>query len=136
RASLISRARHRIDERNTRQTNYPKPNNRWHRILDACSAWWRPWVTQGGEEVVLLAMRWELTHQIKVDLPGVTDQKSLVRLGKMFGVIDQAPGVPGHAEGGDERLAVLSRGLTDQLLQGAGELTDPPNTDDDGQPSA
>src|SRR5262249_42798823 len=49
----------------------------WRRVHQAHAAWWRPHVDDDGEVCIRLAMRWELAGQVKLDLPGVSDQASL-----------------------------------------------------------
>jgi hypothetical protein len=61
-------------------------------------------------------MRWDLTHQARVDLPGVTDQASLHKIGEMFGVLDPRPPVPRKLSGGKAHLAVLDHEFAMELL--------------------
>jgi hypothetical protein len=133
RASLISRAESTIstgtfNNASGHSRNF-KPINRWWRIIDACSAWVRTHVDDHGELQVYLALRWELTHQIRVDLPGVSNQTSLMQLGVQFGVLDPNPPVPTSLGHGGSRLAVLSRTMTQQLRsavqEDAGVVPDP-----------
>jgi hypothetical protein len=116
RASLISRVRTAYKPYVAAQQN-PRGREQWREVQRAFSAWWRPRVTNGGELRVLLAMRWELVGQIGVELPGVTDQASLTRLGERFEVLDPSPGVASTLSGGKARLAVLSPDLTDALME-------------------
>src|SRR5262249_13580955 len=100
-------------------TNWAKceipPRNPWRMIHSPFSAWWRVQMLADGEVVRRLAMRWELTTQIGVPLPGVRDQDSLRALGVRFGAIDPEPDVPARASGGG-RLAVLTVAVAAELL--------------------
>jgi hypothetical protein len=120
RASLISRAYSQIFA----GRKEPEPSRQWCRILEACSAWWRARAGPDGKVRVYLGMRHEVMDQVKVWLPGVTDQGSLTKLGVKFGVLDPNPPVNTRHRGGDERLAVLNQKLTQQLLAVAGDLED------------
>jgi hypothetical protein len=110
RSSLIGRA----------NTQFQKKKDggrrgRWEPVLPSVDAWWRRHVREDGEEVCLLAMRWELTYQVGVDLPGVYDEASLTTLGQKFHVLDPEPPVS-CVPSGKKRLAVLARDLTEELL--------------------
>src|SRR5262249_41126993 len=87
RASLISRVR--TGARDYLNGNrMPRSREKWCEVQHAFSAWWRPYVVPGeGISAILLAMRWEITEQIGISLPGVTDQTSLTDLGVRLGVI-------------------------------------------------
>jgi hypothetical protein len=125
RTSLICRAAEQIEE--ARQT---APPGRWSRVIEACSLWWRIVVTDGGEVLPpLLAMRWDLTAQLRMPLPGVTDQDSLTMLGVRYGVIDPDPPIYAKIMEGRVRLAVLTEDFIGPLLAVAGEFDDDPNTD-------
>jgi hypothetical protein len=115
RASLISRVKSRAKDYHSGKV-CPRGRERWHEVQKAFAAWWRPVVDDKGEITVLLAMRWELVGQIGVELPGVGNQASLTALGEQFGVLDPSPGVSTVLSGGAQRLAVLSRELTQELL--------------------
>jgi hypothetical protein len=94
----------------------PDGRERWRPIHESMQAFWRPGVTRDGVVVVWLAMRWQLTQQARVDLPGVTDQASLHKVGEMFGVLDPDPPVPRKLSGGKAHLAVLDQDFTLELL--------------------
>lgn len=143
RASLVSRVKTAMQTASLerrKSTGGPKGRWRWMQVQDAFDAWWRPNIIQtpiGMRYSAWLAMRWNLTHQIGMQLPGVTDQNSLCRLGRKYGVLaaeDElaTEGVPAVLSGGDTRLAVLSVNLTDELLA---EPEEPPqdDTEQDGQ---
>ena len=93
----------------------------WRCIHPALSAWWRVAEVGGGEFKVFLAMRWELGNQVRQELTAVTDQDSLTRLGKQFGVLSNAPPVSDRTVGSNpserqKRLAILSDSIRDELL--------------------
>jgi hypothetical protein len=127
RASLVSRVRS-VSAPYRVGTATPGNREAWREVQRAFSAWWRPEV-RGGEIRVLLAMRWELVGQVGVELPGVSDQGSLTRLGRRFGVLDPAPAA---LSGGAARLAVLSPRFTDELLENPAEWA-PGVTEPDGE---
>src|SRR5262249_44182611 len=110
RTSLARRARAAVERS-------PKPAPRWGEVQRAHDAWWRVAVV-GGEVVTLLAMRWTLAGQVGVTLPGVTDHASLMAIGGAAGCINPEPPVPVRLTGG-QRLAVLSRSVTDEILAAA-----------------
>jgi len=64
---------------------------------------------------------------MRAQFPGVNDQNSLNTLGRQYGLIDAKPPVPAKGSHGKERLAVLARAFTDELLDMAGELKDEPD---------
>jgi hypothetical protein len=115
RASLISRVR-------TQARDYldgtvtARAREKWRETQRAFACWWRPCVRSDGELTLALAMRWELTGQIGLELPGVSDQLSLSELGVRFGVVDPHPPVTTMLSGGTQRLVVLSAELTAELL--------------------
>jgi hypothetical protein len=112
--SLVSRVR---SAGGLRRRADSSARSRWVPVHEAFDAWWRPAVLESGECVTLLAMRWALMGQVKVELPGVTDQASLTALGRKFGVIADPPaGLPDRLSGGVGRLAVLSLGMTNELF--------------------
>jgi hypothetical protein len=118
RASLASRVQTQARDYLKRLVS-PPPRERWREVQRAFDAWWRPWVDADGEVHILLAMRYTLTDQAGVELPGVRDQTSLTALGKGFGVLqDPPPGVPAVLSGGpgQARLGVLSLELARELL--------------------
>jgi hypothetical protein len=91
---------------------------KWEAVHPACDAWWRPHVFPGGELRPLLGMRWTLPGQVGIALPGVTDEDSLTRLGKRFGILGDPPeGVPSRLSGGKNRLAVLTTDFCEELLE-------------------
>ena len=104
-------------------------SGRWRQPLSGISVWWRVVALPDGEQVALLALRWEAAGQVGVKLPGVTDQASLVALGTSYGVIDPSPPVPVKVQGGSVRIAVLLRSFAAPLLNTADDLTDDPHTD-------
>jgi len=115
RASLISRAQHQA-KMYLDGTIKPQARETWRAILPAVSAWWRPSVLRDGEIAILLAMRHDVCGQVGVELPEVTNQDNLTRIGERFGCLDSKPPAPTRLSGGKTRLAVLSRDLTDELL--------------------
>lgn len=116
RASLISRVQSKARAYLSGRAGAGLEVGGWQRVHQAFAAWWRPHTGQGGEVAVLLALRWELASQIGVNLPGVSDQESLTRLGERYGVLHARPPVSGRTDRGDTRLAVLSQAMTDELL--------------------
>jgi hypothetical protein len=132
RASVISRAKTLIDQHNRGGGSRRQAGTRrWVRVHDACSAWWRLHVTREGELLTLLAMRYELPGQLKINLPGVVNQKEFIDLGVKFGVVAASSPVPLIADRGTNRLAVLSPAITAELLDVADEQGDPARADDD-----
>ncbi len=138
RASLISRVKTQWREWQRLNAGVPGEREAWHQIHPALSAWWR---VDGadGEIRIYLSMRWELTNQVRQELPGVTDQGSLNRIGKQFGVLHSAPPVSAKLSGGTHHLAVLSDCITEELLSSPDETGDSngtcsttanPNTDE------
>jgi hypothetical protein len=89
-------------------------DQRWKEVQKGYAAWYRREVVD-GEVKIHLAMRWELTRQIGVELAGVHDQASLSKLGNKFGVLDPSPRVS-VCIGGHQRIVVLSQELTAELL--------------------
>ena len=87
----------------------------WLQLQRGFSAWLREIDCDDGKVIPLLAMRWELTTQIGVVLPGVHNQATLRQLGNRFGLFDDNPQIAGRLTGG-ERLCILSRELTEELL--------------------
>jgi hypothetical protein len=90
---------------------------KWQEVQRSCSAWWR--VDQdgpGGQRRASLAMRFELTSQVQIDLPGVTDQSTLTELGTKYGCFVAA--VPAAIDRKTYRLGVIEPGLTRELLSG------------------
>lgn len=126
RASIVSRAASAINSRHAHQR---KTTRSWKPVIDACNCWWRIGIAADGEIVPLIAIRYELAHQIGVILPGVTDQDSLVSLGVKFGVIDPEPPVSTRTKQNRVRLAVLKRAFIEPLLEAAGDFLE----DDDGE---
>lgn len=121
RASLISRAAAMSKFRSRANTKV------WKRVLSAVNLWLRPGVSDDGEIVMLVAIRWELAHQIKIPLFGVVDQDSLVALGVRYGVIDPNPPVPTKTDHGNKRVAVLKREFIEPLLGDARVGADGPD---------
>lgn len=133
RASLISRAYEQIQQQQIiieREGKY-KYRPLWARILPGASAWWRIGILPDGELRPFLALHFTLMHQIRMPLPGVSDQKSLVTIGKKFGILDPDPPVPTRGEHGTTRLAVLAPSITDALLDIASDYFGNEKTDDD-----
>jgi hypothetical protein len=118
RSSLVSRVHTRAkDYLADPPLVYPAPREKWRRIQHAFDAWWRPWADKEGQIHILLAMRASLAGQTCVDLPGVSDQVSLTRLGGQFGVTQSPPpGVGDVFNRGKMRLAVLALDLAEELL--------------------
>jgi hypothetical protein len=106
-ATLASRVTHRA-------RSSPGVSDAWHQVHPAYAAYWRRHVTAGGEEIVYLAMRFTLDRHRQ--LQGVTDQKSLCRLGKLLGSFEKQSPVPDRLTGGD-RLAVLTAALSREILE-------------------
>jgi hypothetical protein len=130
RASLVSRVRTAFAPYRSAQQN-PGGREPWREVQGAFSAWWRPSL-RDGELVALLALRWELVGQIGQELPGVTDQASLTRLGTRYGVLDPEPGVGTVLSGGTTRLAVLAPSFAQELLENPAEWA--AESDADGGP--
>lgn len=96
----------------------------WSQIAEPYAAWWRSVVLPGGEQVIRLGMRAELCGQLKVPLPGVSDQGDLKLLGARYGLTDAGSASTDRARnhrGKQARLAVLSLALSEDLLAGSGE---------------
>lgn len=128
RASFISRVHSGArDYLGDKPRSRPQPREKWRDIQRAFDGWWRPWEDTEGQTHILLAMRWTLAAQGGVELPGVTDQDSLTRLGERFGVIQTAPPVSSHFNRGKGRLAVLAIDLAEELLS-------VPQADEDREP--
>jgi hypothetical protein len=90
---------------------------RYHPVLDA-----------EGEAIgqeVLLAMNAELATSTGVKLPEGFSPFGLKRVGKRHGVFRELPGVSGHGERGKTRVMVLSRKLTDYLLDDVSRARSP-----------
>jgi hypothetical protein len=121
RASLVSRAAAAID------ANQSSVSRKWSRVLDACALWWRRILDADGELVPLVAIRWELAHQIGVLLPGVSDQDTFTTLGRRYGVIDPDPPILAKIRDGRVRLAVLTDSFVGPLLAAARDLDDSPD---------
>jgi hypothetical protein len=115
RASLIRRVKYQAREYLEGRTQ-PQAREKWREVHPSMSAWWRAGHTREGEVTVWLAMRWDLLHQTRVELPGVTDQDSLNAAGERFGVLDPNPPVSRALSGGTARLAVLSAEFARELL--------------------
>jgi hypothetical protein len=129
RASLVSRVESAFAPYRTGDVN-PSERETWREIQKGFAAWWRPYQPTAGELAVWLALRWELVGQIGVELPGVTDQPSLVRLGVLAGVLDQSDSVPSITNRGKTRLAVVAPELTTELLDNPARWS--PEPDDEG----
>jgi hypothetical protein len=124
RASLISRAAEQI-----RAVKGVGKTGKWKRVLDACNLWWRNVEMQDGEFCTLLAMRWELFHQIGIPMPSVSDQDAFRELGIRYGVIEEdritEKGRTGPVDRTDHnhtRLLILKRDFVESLLADAGEI--------------
>ncbi len=129
RASLMSRARRRFEE--------GEVGGPWTPVQSAFDGWWRSEPTgemgPGGQPkgVLWLGMRYTLMHQMRVKLPGVTDQRSLNTLAERYGIsAAKTPGCPPTRFSGGHRLLVLSREFTDNELltrpvEDAGEEASP-----------
>jgi hypothetical protein len=117
RASLLSRAQDDARPYLT-ATMTPAPREMWRQVQSSFDAYWRPYIVPGeGTIGILLAMRWSLGGQIGVELPGVGDQDALTTIGARFGCVSKSPPVAGVLSGGKVRLAVLSRSVTEELLE-------------------
>jgi hypothetical protein len=116
RASLVSRVRKQAESYLTAKVR-PTKREKWRPAQEAFHAYWRPYESPDGEILILLAMRWDLTEQIGIDLPGVASQTHLTALGTRFGMIDPYPPATASLSGGKGRLAVLSKSLATELLE-------------------
>jgi putative DNA primase/helicase len=118
RASLITRVR--TQAAPYLGTNPPVPGDRekWRPIHKAFAAWWRPHVYASGEIGVLLAMNYRLVSDIGggLELPGITTQADLTRVGAKYGVLTTDEAVNRVADGGRVRLAVLEVSVIEELL--------------------
>jgi putative DNA primase/helicase len=126
RANLITRA---WDAHNAAKASFhPQQCYQWRPILKSVDAWWRPHLWPGETKPsLLLAMRFALTFQVKgCSLPGVHDQATLTALGVKFGCIDPDPPVSANRNG-RQRLAVLSRELTQELLEDPAQWSEDPD---------
>jgi hypothetical protein len=119
RASLISRAADQI-----RAVGGVNETKEWRQVINAVNLWWRKVATASGELATLLAMRWELFHQMKIMMPTVHDQESFVSLGTRYGVIDPAPPTSSKTQHGTRRIAVLRQEFVAPLLGDAGLIAD------------
>ncbi len=125
---LVLATRNSLISRLVRANGDGKIKRQWTRVQEGFDAWARlhPVATErvlpDGEIVtesvstMFLAMRWQLATQISVTLPNVNNQTALRRLGEKFGCVDPTPPMPTKTSDGEERLAVLSRSVTDELL--------------------
>src|SRR5262249_4904071 len=95
----------------------------------AFDAWWRPYVDEHGEPRILLAMRWRLGGQIRVELPGVTDQTSLTDQGERYGVLDPKPPVKVRLHGGTQLAVLYTDKAHEPLEKGNDEPEDSPPGD-------
>jgi hypothetical protein len=87
-------------------------------------------VTTDGELTILLAMRWELPYQIRVELPGVENQETLTGLGRKFKVLWEEPRVSSVTSDGKSRLAVLGPDLIQELLDDPAQWQELADTED------
>jgi hypothetical protein len=121
RASLVSRASERARQRlegfrvGQRQVEGTKG---WRRIIDSGDAFWRTDVVD-RQIVTRLAMRWHVAGQMRLELPGVTDQNALSVVGRQFGLIESWRShrrVTDEGRSTTEGVAVLARKFSDELL--------------------
>jgi hypothetical protein len=99
-------------------------NGGWLQIKAGVAAWYRRIVNTIGEPSVALAMHHDLLNQLRVNPPeGVTDHRSLRKLGLKYGVFQENAQVPNRKTGGS-RMVILGERLTNDLLDGP--------SDDDG----
>jgi hypothetical protein len=132
RVNLARRALDQIELHKGRRAGKMATNG-WRQILESTHAWWRMYVGPDGEHYPVLAMRHSLATQIlKQPLPGVTDQRTLTDLGVRYRVLDANPPLNPFHKHGAERLAVLSRDVTEHLLTYAADLQDERNPGEDG----
>jgi hypothetical protein len=124
RASLISRAAEQI-----RAVNGVGKTGKWKQVLNACNLWWRNVLMDDGEVCTLLAMRWELFHQIGILMPAVRNQEDFSGLGIRYGVIEKENvtekgrhGPLTHTNHKKTRIAILKRDFIEPLLADAGEM--------------
>jgi hypothetical protein len=124
RASLISRAAEQI-----RAVNGVGKTGKWKQVLNACNLWWRNVLMDDGEVCTLLAMRWELFHQIGILMPAVHNQEDFSGLGIRYGVIEKENvtekgrhGPLTHTNHKKTRIAILKRDFIEPLLADAGEM--------------
>jgi hypothetical protein len=114
RASLVSRVRRQVAD-----NNHNAAASMWRKVHTAFSAWWRREITRpDGEEIILLAIRWELAGQVGVELPGVNCQTELTTLAQRYGLLQ--PNAGRLTDGG--RLVVLSAEFSRELLNDAADL--------------
>jgi hypothetical protein len=101
-------------------------DEKWQETKPGRYAWYRRTVDHRGKPGVLLAMRFEMLGQLNLHPPeGVRDQKTFRRLGIKYGVFVEGAGIPDRCDGGNVRIAILSRELTNDLL------AEPNATDDE-----
>jgi hypothetical protein len=93
------------------------PSNRWIAVQQGYAAYCRQEDGKAAGELprVRLAMRFVLTEQVGVRIPGAVDQTRLKQLGETFGVFDAKPSIPERMTGGG-RLIVLATAVTDDIL--------------------
>lgn len=94
------------------------PSDKWVAVQDGYDAFCRMEIGPApGEIQIRLAMRYVLTQQVGVTIPGVTDQTSLTKLAKKFGAAEEprAGGVSDRMSGGG-RLSLLSLAVTGAIL--------------------
>jgi hypothetical protein len=87
----------------------------WKPVQRAFDAFWRVDLV-GGVPVLRLALKYTLTFQIGVPLPGVSDQRSLTDLAAAYGCQDTDLTVKDRLTGGG-RLLVLSRDLVEAITE-------------------
>jgi hypothetical protein len=86
----------------------------WRQVHPAYGAYWRPFDTPDSESILYLAMKFTLDRNKQ--LQGVTDQRSLCRLGESYGVFEKQPPVKRRL-GGGSTLAVLTVDLCREILE-------------------
>lgn len=120
RASLASRVQHEFARfRNAGTTGR---RAKWMEVQNAFAAWWRPHIDAEGRIVALLAMKFILFDQLRIAVPGVTDQGSMRTLGVRYGIFTDTPLVSERLTDGS-RLCGLSATLVDEILAQPAEDT-------------
>jgi hypothetical protein len=121
------------------QANDRTPPRCWRRVHHALAAWWRIAPSPGSQRPRLwLAMRHELASQLRIELPGVVDQRSLCLLATRYGIAadENDPATPAAKLGRSGlRLLVLSPAFTDELTDEPGDEAPPAGGETSGSSS-
>ena len=119
RSSLAARTRkaaHLIGEKNKPRASGKFTSGKWQAVQKAFDAYWRFDGDAEGNSFLRLAIKFEITFQIGVQVPGAVDQRSLNRLAKQYGLATTDEDVKDRLTGGG-RLLVFSDDLTEEILQ-------------------